>query len=367
MDDEARARQERLNREEAELQAVQERSHERVGVAPDDLRHVVAAALSRIGFDLDKAEGEAVGRVKTYLFDPKDPAFAKDAGWDDAFDDLRIRPRKRGERLGDWRRNAPIRSIAFAPPILPDQRNADNVVQVHVEHRLVRRLLSRFLSTGFQSNLTRVSVIEGSGAQPRVVVMGRLALYGPVAARLHEEIIQVTAVWTDADRDKKPLKPFGEVGEAKTLDQLEDALRESRSAPAGALARIQATTEKDLADLVPAMEKIAGERLAEAKRLLARRGEEEAHSLKSLLESQRTRITKASADAEKDDPNQFLLPGVLDEERRERQADRRHWLARLDRLAREIAYEPARIRASYEVRAQRLEPVGVIYLWPATN
>jgi hypothetical protein len=117
MDDEARARQERLKREEAELQAVQERSRERVGVAPDDLRHVVAAALSRIGFDLDKAEGDAVGRVKTYVFDPKDPAFAKDAGWDDAFDDLRIRPRKRGERLGDWRRNAPIRSIAFAPPI----------------------------------------------------------------------------------------------------------------------------------------------------------------------------------------------------------------------------------------------------------
>jgi hypothetical protein len=243
----------------------------------------------------------------------------------------------------------------------------DNVVQVHVEHRLVRRLLSRFLSTGFQSNLARVSVIEGPGAQPRIAVMGRLALYGPAAARLHEEIIQVTAVWTDADRDKKPLRSFGEVREAKTLDQLEQALRESRSSPAHAMARVQATVERDLADLVPTMEKIAGERLAEAKRQLARRGEEEAKSLASLLESQRDRIAKASADAEKDDPNQFLLPGVLEEERRERQADRRHWAARLTRLASELADEPARIRASYEVRAHRLEPVGVIYLWPATS
>jgi hypothetical protein len=197
--------------------------------------------------------------------------------------------------------------------------------------------------------------------------MGRLALYGPAAARLHEEIIQVTAVWTDADRDKKPLRPFDEVREAKTLDQLEQALRESRSAPARAMARVQATVDKDLADLVPTMEKIAGERLAAAKRQLARRGEEEARSLANLLKSQRDRIAKASADAEKDDPNQFLLPGVLEEERRERQADRRHWATRLTRLAGELADEPARIRASYEVRAHRLEPVGVFYLWPATN
>jgi hypothetical protein len=367
MDDEERVRHDRLKREEADLTGVLEQSRERVGVAPDDLRHVVGAALSRVGFDLDKAEGESVGRVRTYRFDPRDSAFAKDAGWDDAFDDLRIRPRKRGERLGDRRRNAPIRSISFAPPILPDQRDADNVVQVHVEHRLVRRLLSRFLSTGFQSSLSRVSVIQGPGAQPRIVVMGRLALYGPAAARLHEEIIQVATVWTDADRDKKPLKPFGEVGEAKTLDQLEDALRDSRPAPARAMARVQATIDRDLADLVPTVETIASERLAEARRQLARRGEEEAKSLKSLLESQRTRIGKASADAEKDDPNQFLLPGMLDEERRERQADRRHWAARLARLEREIADEPTRIRVSYEVRAHRLEPVGVIYLWPATS
>jgi hypothetical protein len=213
MDDEEQARYERLKREETDLSAVLETSRERVGVAPDDLRHVVGAALSRIGFNLDKAEGDAVGRVKTYRFDLKSPAFTKEAGWDDAFDDLRIRPRKRGERLGEWRREAPIRSIAFEPPILPDSRDADNVVQVHVEHRLVRRLLSRFLSQGFQSSLSRVSVVEGPGAQPRIIVLARLALYGPAAARLHEEIIQVTAVWTDAERGRKPLKPFGDVGE----------------------------------------------------------------------------------------------------------------------------------------------------------
>jgi hypothetical protein len=141
------------------------------------------------------------------------------------------------------------------------------------------------------------------------------------------------------------------VGEAKTLDQLEHALRESRPAPERAVVRVQATVQQDLADLVPALEGIAQEQLVKAKAQLARRGEQEAKSLTTLLESQRTRIGKASADAEKDDPNQFTLPGVLDDERRERQADRRYWGQRLERLEREIRDEPVRIRASYEVRA----------------
>jgi hypothetical protein len=77
-------------------------------------------------------------------FDQKAPAFAKDAGWD-VPSTICIRPRKRGERLGEWRRDAPAalpssrRSLITATPI---------IVQVHVEHRLVRRLLSRFLSQG---------------------------------------------------------------------------------------------------------------------------------------------------------------------------------------------------------------------------
>src|SRR5208283_319022 len=124
--------------------------------------------------------------------------------------------------------------ISFKPPILGDDQNgpdAPNVVQVHLEHRLVRRLLSRFLSQGFQANLSRVSVIRGPGAQARIVLMARLAVYGPAAARLHEEIIAVTADWTEADRDKKPLRAHGEVSETKTLDQLEHALRDSQPAP----------------------------------------------------------------------------------------------------------------------------------------
>jgi hypothetical protein len=97
---------------------------------------------------------------------------------------------------------------------------------------------------------------------------------------------------------------------------------------------------------------------------LASRGVAEAKSLAELLEEQRKRIAKADNEF---DPNQLLLPGVGDDERREREADRRHWRGRLVRLEKEIREEPARIRAFYDVTAHRLEPVGLVYLWPATG
>lgn len=363
MDDDDRIRHERLLKEQTDLQSALERSRERVGVDPQDLQRVAAAALSRTGYALEGARGPLAGKVETFKLDPSDPAFTKDAGWDDAFDDLRVRPRKRGERLADWRRSAPIRSIAFQPPILSDGRDASDVVQVHLEHRLVRRLISRFISQGFQSKLSRLSVIFGPGAQPRVVLMGRLAVFGAGAARLHEEIIPITAIWTESERDRKPLRPLGESGEEKTLNQLEEALRDAREAPGSAVARIQALIERDIVDLVPTLEKISTERLTAVTAQLKKRGEEEARSLTDLLDQQRTRIARAAKDF---DPNQLTLD-LVPEERREREADRRHWEGRLTRLERELREEPDRLRNSYEVRAHRLEPIGIVYLWPVSG
>jgi ERCC4-related helicase len=200
MDDEEKVRHERLLKEQEELQDALENSRKRVGVDPDDLQRVVSAALARAQLPLETARAETVGHAPTFRLDPNHPAFAKEPGWQDTFDDLRVRPRKRGERLNEWRKRAPIRAIAFEPPRLPDGRDAPEVVQVHLEHRLVRRLLSRFVSQGFQAGLSRISVIEGPGAQPRVVLMGRLAVYGAGAARLHEKVIPVTAIWTEAAR-----------------------------------------------------------------------------------------------------------------------------------------------------------------------
>src|ERR1700731_4605784 len=116
--------------------------------------------------------------------------------------------------------------------------------------------------------------------------MGRLAVYGAGAMRLHEEVIPVTAIWTEAGRERRPLRPLGESGEERTLNQLEDALRDARAAPKMAVARIQALVERDIADLSPAFERIAEERLAAVTIQLAKRGETEAKLLSDLLEAQ---------------------------------------------------------------------------------
>jgi hypothetical protein len=40
---------------------------------------------------------------------------------------------------------------------------------------------------------------------------------------------------------------------------------------------------------------------------------------------------------------------------------------RLEQFERDLEHEPQRIRDFYEVRARRVEPVGLVYLWPETN
>jgi hypothetical protein len=55
--------------------------------------------------------------------------------------------------------------------------------------------------------------------------------------------------------------------------------------------------------------------------------------------------------------------------RRRSASSNRHgaWRTRLEQFDRDLEREPERIREFYEVRAKRVEPVGLVYLWPETN
>jgi hypothetical protein len=165
------------------------------------------------------------------------------------------------------------------------------------------------------------------------VLLGRLALYGPGAARLHEEIIPITAVWTEADRDRRPLTALGSRGEETTLDQLERALRDARLPPAAAIARIRLLAQKDARDLEPELRRRADDRRAQVARDLERRGEVEARDLARLIEAQRASIVQAQRNF---DPKQPFLPGIDDAGRRQRERDHRHWRIRLVEIEREI-------------------------------
>ena len=45
-------------------------------------------------------------------------------------------------------------------------------------------------------------------------------------------------------------------------------------------------------------------------------------------------------------------------------SDQKHWQRRMETIEAELSSEPKRIEASYRVVTHRLEPAGLVYLWP---
>lgn len=119
--------------------------------------------------------------------------------------------------------------------------------------------------------------------------------------------------------------------------------------------------QRDITVLRPALEERAQVASQTAKADLASIATKESASLKALLTAQRETLRKAEAE-----PDSVQLEFDLTEavEKRQREADRRRWAQRLESIERELLTEPARVASSYEVRASRLEPVGIVYLWP---
>ena len=366
-DDEA-VRLARLRREQDELSAALEQARARVGVDPDALHAVIALALARTGA---AADGQAalppaghIGATPVYALDTAAPTLAADPGWQPLFDALRARGPRTGEKPGQWRASADaaIRRVSFAPAILPDGRDAD-VVQLHLEHRLVRRLLGRFLSAGFRHGLARACVIETTAtSSPRIVLIGRLAVYGDGAARLHEEVVSVAADWHDRAQAATPLRPLapGRDAEGRILDALIAALRTARSADPAVIARIAGGVAADVAELRPTLTARAAALADRAAGELTRRAEAEATALERLL---RERIARIHRERGLDDRQMALV--LDDAEARQRAADRRSWDRAATRLDDELVREPERLRAANRIRATRIEPIGIVYLWPA--
>jgi len=103
---------------------------------------------------------------------------------------------------------------------------------------------------------------------------------------------------------------------------------------------------------------------------LQKRAEEEATAMTGILKTQRSHImAEIKKHKEKyEDPKQLKFDFGDDEgELRQLESNKRYWSKRLDMLDEELRTEPKRIKDLYEIKATRLEPVGLIYLWPVTG
>ncbi len=200
-------------------------------------------------------------------------------------------------------------------------------------------------------------------AAPRVVLLGRLALYGEQAARLHEEVLSVAADWRPRTPDDMALRALaeGREAEARVLDELLAALRTAQDADADTIRLATMGAVRDVADLRPILTERAQVRLAKVATELTRRAAAEAQGLETLLKQ---RIARIQRERGRDDSQLSLLLDSAEE--RQRAADRRSWERTATRLDDELVREPERLRAAARVQASRIEPIGLVYLWPAT-
>ncbi len=94
-----------------------------------------------------------------------------DSGWEAATDTPPPEKPEKGQTLWHWRRDAPIRPDVFRDP----EEVTNEVVQFHLEHRVIQWLLQRFLSQGF--------VHDDLLAQVDVSITSYASLLEPVSAQ----------------------------------------------------------------------------------------------------------------------------------------------------------------------------------------
>jgi superfamily II DNA or RNA helicase len=361
----ARIRQDKIGEQIDVLRNRLNEAREAIGLDEEHLRDALSCSL-----EMSHAKPLApeprpadapLGMPDTFRIPDVDTRLGRD--WADTLDTLR-EPPDEGPRDFRWRKEKPIRPVVFTAPPGVD----DSVVQLHLEHRLVKRLLGRFLAQGFvYDDLSRACLAQSADAVPRVVLLGRLSLYGAGAVRLHEEILTVTARWTDPESRSATLKPYGRDAESHTLSLLEDAMRPGAAAGIAEPVRhkLLASMPRDIEELLVHLEARGEEHRADAVALLDKRGLVESDALRKILVEQKTRIETAYATP--DDPQKTFGGDFNADEQRQRDLDRRAWKRFLERVDDDIAQEPERIIDFYRVASHRLEPIGIAYLWPVTN
>lgn len=362
----SRERQHALREQIDRLRTLLEKSRKSIGLSDTHFQAAISCSLKLLGSEQLTEQGTINDRVETFAFPAIDQRSGADPTWAETMDTLRA-PRKRDEKLWEWRRSSPIRPVVFEDPGIV----SDDVVHLHLEQRVVQRLLGRFTAQGFvHHDLSRACFAQATDSIPRVILLGRLCLYGEGAARLHEELIPVTARWSSPEIRKRPLAPYAKDAETRTLALLEDSLLKGgkfKLTPE-IVSKLRESAASDIQELRPHLQVRGQEYAADAERKLADRGEAEAKAMREILETQQKHIAGTIKRIEKMDAAQKRFDfGDDEDELRQLDANKRYWAKRLLELKDELKTEPNRIQNLYQVKAQRIEPVGLVYLWPVTG
>ncbi|NBD12652.1 DISARM system SNF2-like helicase DrmD [Corallococcus silvisoli] len=343
-----------LRKELDAIGELRERSREVMDFDPALLRDALDVGFELAGAGrMERAEVTEEGRT---LEAWKVPALPP--SWNTTLDAIRPR-RERDEAPWEWRER-PLSPVVFeAPPGV-----SSKLAHLHLSHPIVQRVLQRFLAQGFSANdLSRITVVRSKrDSVARVIIFGRLSLFGAGAARLHDEVVSVSAKWLDGG-GKGHLKPFADEADRKAIEQLETTLAEApalSSMPRSIQARLLASASSDFAKLWSFVEEQASQREQDARKKLAARGTAESKALTQILLTQQETIQEAlSAQLE------LKLGGR--EEQDQWRRDKVHLEQRLTALKKELVEQPQSLKTLYAVQVARVVPVGMVYLWPVAR
>jgi superfamily II DNA or RNA helicase len=358
----ARERQDDLKAQIERCQDLLEASYEWVRFEAAPFRDALSCSLELLGAG-GLVERRDAHDNPVWAFPPLDRLAGVDPSWAATLDTLRA-PRQQGQKLADWRREAPIRPVIFKDGGVL----TEDTVHLHLDQRVAQRLLARFRAQGFvHHDLSRACLAQASDWIPRVVLLGRLSLYGRGAERLHEELVTLAARWIEPSRRVGPLRVYARDTEERMLELIDRALAAPRRRAVGEVIqhKLLASAQRDIGELLPKLEARAAELAALAADRLRKRGEREAQDLRATLERQREHVRDALA-AHEGEVTQLTLTFDPDE-KRQLDLNMRAWRVRLEQFDRDLAQEPGRVREFYEIRARRVEPVALVYLWPETN
>ena len=215
--EESRLRKNALNEQIEVLSKYLENSRRRIGFDESQFHAAVASSLKIAGAPPLEPIADS---PRAFSFPAMDCLPGADPTWAAAMDSLRA-PKPSTMSFYQWRATSPPRPIVFQDP----GTLSDETVHFHLDQRVVQRLLGRFRAQGFlHHDISRCCLTHTADRVARIILLGRLCLYGPAAARLHEELVFVAARWLPSGTRTAPLSPYARDAEDFTLQLLNDAL-----------------------------------------------------------------------------------------------------------------------------------------------
>ena len=248
-----------------------------------------------------------------------------------------------------------IRPLVFDPDLA---RGRDDVVLVHLNHRLVqmclRLLRAEVWASGVNKSLHRVTarVVDSSALEtPAVVAYGRLVVLGGDQQRLHEEVITAGGMLKEGRFSRfKSLLAMRQAMDAVLPDAVPDRLQQ----------QLVDIWENYAAPLMQSLEVRQAERTASLEKALQERCEKEVADITAIMNELRQSIVTELTAAEQ--PQQLSI--FSDTEREQYDRNRSSLQIRLDQIPDEIEQETQVIRDRFANPTARLFPLAITYLVP---